>query len=142
MKQKLNLKTVIGMGVGILVAAILYQIVIPKLFAPSFDSQLMHIASEMNKNCPIMIDSETRLDNAIAGDGKTIYYSYTLVNYDKNDIDVDRFESIMKPQILNVIKTNPEMKSLRNNDVTFVYNYKDKSSIHITSIKYSPKDYK
>jgi hypothetical protein len=141
MKQKINLKTVIGIIVGIVVAALLQQIVIPKLFAPSIDSQLMDMTSEMNKNCPYMVDSDTRLDNVVPGAGKTIIYNYTLINFNRDDIDIESFESIMRPQILNVVKTNPQMKTLRDNDITFVYNYKDKSSIHISSITCSPKDY-
>lgn len=88
-----------------------------------------------------MVDSETRLDNAVPGEDKTIYYNYTLINYNKKDINVARLNSTMKPQILNNIKTNPAMKPLRDYGVTFIYNYKDKNSVHITTIKYSPDDY-
>lgn len=142
MKKRMDLKTGIGIGLGIIIAAVLLQIVAPKLFVPSIDSQLMSIANEMNKNCPFMVDAETRLDNTMAGEGETFYYNFTLVNLKKSDINTDRFESIMKPQILNVIKTNPDMKYLRDNDVTFIYNYKDESSVHVTSIKYTPEDYR
>ena len=89
-----------------------------------------------------MIDSETRLDNTIAGTGKSIIYNYTLINYYQDDIDLNSLESILEQQILNNIKTNPDMKYLRDNDVLFVYNYNDKSSYRITTIKISPNDYK
>lgn len=141
MKQKVNFKTAIGIVVGFLIVLILQQIIFPKLFTPSIDSQLMHYANEINKNCPFMVDSETRLDNAVPGEDKTIYYNYTLINYNKKDINVARLNSTMKPQILNNIKTNPAMKPLRDYGVTFIYNYKDKNSVHITTIKYSPDDY-
>jgi hypothetical protein len=101
----------------------------------------MHFASEMNKNCPFMVDSETRLDNTIAGESKSILYNYTLINYGKDDIDLNYFDSNLKPVILNTIKNNPEMKILRDNDVTFVYNYNDKYGFRITTLKFSPKDY-
>ena len=42
---------------------------------PTFDKQLMTMASEMNKNLPMMIDSETRLDNTIGGPGNTFTYN-------------------------------------------------------------------
>lgn len=32
----------------------------------TFDKQIMKAASELNKTCPIMVDNDTRLDNAIA----------------------------------------------------------------------------
>jgi len=141
MKQKINAKAAVGIGVGLIVAVLLQHYVFPRLFAPSIDSQLIEFTSQMNKNCPYMVDSDTRLDNAVPGAGKTIIYNYTLINFNRDDLDIEYFESVMKPQILNVVRTNPQMKTLRDNDITFVYNYKDKSAIHILSITCSPKDY-
>jgi hypothetical protein len=141
MKQKINSKTAVGIGVGLIVAVLLQHFVFPRLFAPSIDSQLMDMTSQMNKNCPYMVDSDTRLDNVVPGAEKTIIYNYTLINFNRDDLDIENFESIMKPQILNVVRTNPQMKTLRDNKITFIYNYKDKSAIHISSITCSPKDY-
>ena len=142
MESKLNTKASLGIGFGIIVAVLIQQILIPKVFSPSFDSQLMKLSSEINKNCPFMIDSETRLDNTFGGAGKSIAYNYTLINLLKSDIDIDYFESLMKPQILNNIKTNPDLKLFRDNDVSFIYNYNDKSSARVTTIKFTPNDYK
>ena len=142
MKNELNFKTMLGIGFGVIMAAILQQFIIPHFFSPSIDSQLMSWSSEINKNCPFMVDSETRLDNTLGGVGKSITYNYTLVNLTKDEIDIAYAESILKPQILNNIKTNPDMKLLRDNDVSFIYNYSDKSSVRITTIKFAPSDYK
>ena len=89
-----------------------------------------------------MIDSGTRLDNTFAGFSKIIFYNYTLINYNKDEVDVNYFQSAMETTILNVIRTNPQMKYLRENGVTFIYNYKDKLGINITSLKFTPEDYK
>ena len=89
-----------------------------------------------------MVDAETRWDNTSIGTDKTIVYNYTLIIFNKTDIDTNLFRSVLNPQIKNTIKTNPEMKYLRGENVTFIYNYRDKSSIHNTQIKVFPKDYK
>ena len=108
---------------------------------PSFDKQLLAVASEFNKSCPIMVDSETRLDNTIGGPGKSFAYNYTLINYSKDELDMDYLESTLRPSILNNIKTNPDMAEFRKNKVEFKYVYKDKNGIFITNITIKPDEY-
>lgn len=107
----------------------------------SIDTQLMNIASEMNKGTPFMVDSETRLDNTVAGPNRSIYYNYTMINYGIDEIDLNFFESQLRPTILNGIKTSPDMKILREKKVTFIYSYKDKTGKHLISFKFTPKEY-
>lgn len=142
MKKKLSLITILSIVVGLLVAFSIQHYVLPNLDAPSIDSQLMSFASEINKNCPFMVDSETRLDNTVAGNGKSIIYNYTLVNYSKEQVNLNLLNSNLKPKILNVIKTNPDMQYLRDNDISFEYYYKDKFGVYIISFKFGPMDYK
>lgn len=138
-KKKLNFKTIIGLVVGLTVAILVQQYFFKP---PSFDKQMMNVASELNKTCPIMIDAETQLDNAVALPEKTFQYNYTLINMDKDSIDIERLEEYLKPVILNTIKTNPDLKSFRDNNVTMSYNYKDKNSNHILKLTFTPEQYK
>ncbi len=108
----------------------------------SFEEQLKTAANEINKRCPAMVDKDTRLDNAIAGPGKTMTYNYTLVNHNKKDLDINVFESFVRPNHIKNIKTNQGIKSFRENNVTMIYNYKDKNGIFIYRIEIKPKDYK
>lgn len=138
-KKKLNFKTIIGLVVGLTFAILVQQYF---LKPPSFDKQMMQVASELNKACPIMVDSETQLDNAVALPEKTFQYNYTLINMDKDNIDIERLEEYIKPVILNTIKTNPDLKSFRDNNVIMSYNYKDKNSNHILKLIFTPEQYK
>lgn len=106
----------------------------------TIDSQLQKISNEINKKCPMMVDSETRLDNTGVV-GKSILYNYTFINYFTDELDVQFIETNLRETIRNQIKSNPDMKYLRDNRVTFVYNYKDKIGNHITSLKFTPEDY-
>jgi len=136
------LTVVVSIIVMALVGTIVKQIS-SGLFKPAettIDSQLMKIANEINKNCPFMVDSETRADN-VGTVAKTIYYNFTLINYSDYEIDKVLFESNIKPTVLNGVKTNPEMKYLRDKRVTFVYNYRDKNGKHIISFKFTPQEY-
>lgn len=98
------------------------------------------MSNEINKKCPFMADSDTRLDYTGAY-RKNFYYYYTLINYDIDEVDVKYLIYKVKPALLNGIKTSPDMKFLRKHKVTFIYNYRDKSGINIVSFKFTPQDY-
>jgi hypothetical protein len=109
--------------------------------APSFDKELMKAASELNEACPIMVDQETRLDNAISLPGKIFQYNYTLVNVVKDSLDLQVFEEYMNPMLFNNVKTNPDLEDFRNNKVTIAYNYVDKFGVFLTKISIAPNQY-
>ena len=137
-KQK-QIKTIIGIAVGITVMVLIQQFVFK---APTFDKQMMQVASEINKTCPIMVDKETRLDNTIALPNNVFQYNYTLVNMEKNNVNISELEEYLKPIILNTIKTNPDLKSFRDHKTTMSYNYKDKNSEHLFKLSFTADQYK
>lgn len=108
----------------------------------TFDKKMMAAASELNKSLPMMVDQETRLDNAIALPENVFQYNYTLVNLTKDEIDLEVFTAYMKPQITNNVKTNPDLKFFRDNQVTMGYFYKDKNGEFVAKFAVSKKDYK
>jgi len=139
MDKKKIIKIVVGAIAFILVYVSIQQIVFK---SPSFDKQMMQTASELNKSCPIMVDSETRLDNAMALPENTFQYNYTLVNMNKEEMNVSEAENFLQPNILNSIKTNPDLKAFRDNNVTMVYNYKDSNGEHLFKLIFEPSQYK
>lgn len=132
------LKTAIGVAVGMLAYFLVRQV----LFAPpTFDKVLMATASEINKSLPLMVDSETQLDNTIALPDKVFQYHYTLVNREIDDIAIDEMEEILHRQLINSIKNNPDVKAFRENNVIMNYSYKDKNGEFITKISITPDEY-
>ncbi|MCP4603374.1 MAG: hypothetical protein GY847_23135 [Proteobacteria bacterium] len=107
----------------------------------SFDKALMNTASEMNKNCPMMIDKETRLDSTLGGPGKRFSYFYTLVNYGPGDIDKAKIISSLRPNIVNNAKSSEDMKLFREQDVELIYIYKANDNSEITRIVIKPDEY-
>jgi len=135
-KQKL------GVLIGIIVFG-LSSFAVQQIFfkAPSYDKVMMKVASELNKSCPIMVDAETRFDNAVALPGNVFQYNYTLVNVDKPNADTTSMKNYLENSITNMVKTNPEMKYQRDHKTTINYYYKDKNGVYlfivsITSDKY------
>lgn len=108
----------------------------------SINPDLVKAANEINKNCPINIDAETRLDNSMAMPGNTFAYNYTLLNFDRSQLDTANLQQLLMPNMKNTIKTSPEMNSMRAIDCTFLYTYKDKTGAYAFSIRITPEDYK
>lgn len=108
---------------------------------PSMDSQLTQLATELNKTCPMMVDKDTRLDNAMAVPGNIFQYNYTLVNYVKDSIDTARVRPLVQQSILSNVKTNPDLKSFRDNKTTLTYSYKDKAGVFLFKVSATPADY-
>jgi hypothetical protein len=144
-KKPKGLKYWIGFGVAF---AIFYAIghfggeMIVDLFKkPLFDKALLETANEINKSCPIMVDNETRLDNTMALPEKVFQYNYTLINTTKDLIDIDELQSAIEPNIKNFVRTNPDMKQMRDNNTTLKYFYKDMNGEHLLTIWVKPEDY-
>jgi hypothetical protein len=141
-KAKEKTKKTVGIIVGIIVFAITF-IGTQQLFfkTPSFDKTLMNISSEINKTCPIMVDSQTRLDNTISLPEKVLQYNYTVINVVKDSVNIDNVKNQLKPNIINNVKNNPQMKTLKDYKTTFNYYYKDKNDQFLFIIAITPNEY-
>lgn len=127
---------------AIMVAIVILAANAPQLFQKfTFNRQMTQFASEMNKQCPMMIDQITRLDNVMSLPGKIFQYNYTLVGVDKSQVDLKILEEQVFPAILNNTKTNPDMEFVRRNKVTFHYYYKDDKGVFITKYVITPEMY-
>jgi hypothetical protein len=117
---------------------------VQKIFfqAPSLDKIMMESAGEINKTCPIMVDAETRLDNAIALPDNIFQYNYTLINVADGNLDTEKARAIIEDNLINMVKTNPQMKFQRDNKTTLNYNYKDKTGKFLFLIAVTPDKYK
>lgn len=110
--------------------------------APSFDEVLVKTASDINKSCPMMVDQFTRLDNATAKPSNSLQYNYTLIENTINEVNLDTAAKYIKPHLINNIKTDPDLKYFRDNDVTLIYNYRDKNGVFVVKYEITPEVYK
>jgi hypothetical protein len=147
MPKGLKYGIVITIGVAFIVAGF-YAVVhfagdtiVGFLKKPIYDKIMVSYANQINKNCPIMIDVNTRFDNATVLPGNVFQYNYTLVNMDKANINIDDLKNYMEPKVTNWVKTSPEMKALRDIKITFNYYYKDKAGVYLLTISVTPDKY-
>ncbi len=137
-KKKKNISALIGIIAGAATLILVQQLLFK---SPTRDRVMMQVASEINKSCPIMVDDETRLDNAVALPGNTFQYHYTLVNKEKETTAINQLKTYLKPNIINDVKTNPDMKIFRDDRTTLGYYYKDKNGVFLFDIVVSPDLY-
>ena len=141
--RKVDYKKLTGIIGGAISFFVVYFLVQQFLFtSPSLDKAMMKAASELNKSCPIMIDSETRLDNAIALPPNVFQYNYTLVNTEKETLDIIALKDYMEPNITSFVRTSPDMKLQREKKITVKYYYKDKNGDYLFTISVTPEQYK
>jgi hypothetical protein len=137
-KKKINVKGLIGVVFGILT---FYAVQHFFFKPPGFDKVMMQVASEINKTCPVMIDAETRLDNTIALPENIFVYNYTLINAEKATMDTLTIKNLMEPNIVNFVRTNPDMKITRDYKSTIKYLYKDKNGEYLFAVSVTPDQY-
>ena len=141
-EDKSKTKKTIGTVVGIVVFGLSYFAAQQLFFKPvSFDEAMMEAASELNKTCPIMVDQDTRLDNAVALSENIFQYNYTLINLNKSEVNIDTVKKYVEPGLINNVKTNPDLKAFRDNKITMVYYYKDKNGEFVLKISVTPDMY-
>ena len=132
----------IGTALGLVGFAFAYFAVQQIFFkTPSFDKAMMEAASQLNASCPIMIDKDTRLDNAAAMPDNVFQYYYTLVNVDQSEVNIDTLRKYIEPLIVNGVKTSPDLKAYRDNKVTMGYHYRDKNGVFLMKIDVTPDLY-
>lgn len=109
---------------------------------PSLNKLMMNAASELNKACPVVVDQYTQLDNAVAMPNNTFQYNYTLIDLEESQVNIDTIEKYLVPEIINNIKTSPDMKLFRDNKVTLAYYYKDKNGVFVWKLIVTPDMYR
>ena len=143
-KNKMNTKSIIIIALAAVIGSFFGGYIFNGLTGRSnvFDKALVEAANQINQNLPIMVDSDTRWDSTMAFPGKVFSYYLTIINYTVDEIDAEAFEIEIRPNLINNIKTNSDMKDFRNNKVTLNYVYRDKNNIEIIQIKITYDDYK
>lgn len=100
------------------------------------------VANEVNAHCPLMIDSLTRLDNAIALPPNIFQYNYTIMSVAGGSLDTSQIKMRLMPNMINFIRTSPQMQYQRDNKWILSYCYKDKSGAYLFTITIDPDKYR
>lgn len=123
---------------SVLMRLVIFPIIVPK---PTLDSTLVNTASELNKNLPMIIDSETSLDSITVLPNRTMRYNLTLINMAYEDYNVEEVITLVDEPLRNRIKTIPEAEFFRKNGVSLSYYYFDMNNKYFFEIKIPAGEY-
>jgi hypothetical protein len=129
--------------VGALVAGTIGREAVRSFFGrqqdPTSQAFLSRVASEINKNLPMIVDKETELVNVL-GLEATIVYNYRLVNADASEVDASAFIGQMQPTVSKAACSSPQTRDdFLEKGITMRYSYADQDRVHIASFDVTPQ---
>jgi hypothetical protein len=96
------------------------------------ENLIIERSKDINRQCPIMVDSATRLDVTIAA-GDVLIYKYTLINTAVADMDTSYFHSEVERRTTESYCSMDNMRQMLNDGVKCRYLYFDINGTHVTS---------
>jgi len=141
---------VFGIIAIIIVAAFASQIgkVVGKNAASSYSSSkqdaeleaiLLKTSTQLNRQLPMMVDEETRLDLTIAT-GMTLTYKFTMINHMADEYDKYEFYNQMKNFLVKNQCSQENTKIMLRAGVSYNYLYFGKNGNILTTIKVTRAD--
>ncbi len=109
--------------------------------APAQLNPVERLASKINYKCPFMVDVDTRMDSVYIWPDSTFQYSYTLVNQDKDKIDIRGLTAYIGSQLMETVRYSSTMKLHRDHGLRLVFYYRDRNGDFVTQIIIEPEDY-
>ena len=98
------------------------------------------MVNETNKQLPMTVDRETRLDNVTPLPNRRFTYNYTLLNVTSKNIDPKEIYENLKKDLQPRVCSTPDLKIYFENKVTIEYSYSGSDNIFITKFVITPKD--
>jgi hypothetical protein len=105
----------------------------------AIEKELIKTSQQINKQLPMMVDSETRLDTTICT-GKNVAYKYTMINLSEKDLDINAFIKEIKPMLLKNQCSNENMVKMLKIGVQYSYMYQDRNGTLVTAININKND--
>ena len=102
---------------------------------------LKTLSTDINKKCPIQVDSILKLENTVALPVATFRYNYIL-KYDTVKYDIHEFEKSLRKTTLNMAKTNPDGKMFKELYITLEYNFSDTLGNYLFRMVFKPDEYR
>ncbi len=118
--------------------------VIKQLSDKDLFQTLKRIAGEINETMPIVVERGLRCENVRALTGRKFQYNFTITDLLKKDVDttlVKNFIAKRKPVLINAIRSDSSMQFFRQQNVIFIYTYRDKYSSYLYNITIQPENY-
>jgi hypothetical protein len=102
------------------------------------DRALVATMNKINSQAPVMVDRETRLDNA-NGLNHQLQYNYTLIHVTAAQVAATDFAKLMQSQVYDAVCKTKAMQVFPKNGVPVSYTYRDMNGAEIGTFKITPE---
>ena len=131
-KSKKSIWIIIALACAGLIGYLYMNVIYP-------NQKLKEDIININKQLPLMVDPSTRLDSA-SFDKNELTYSYTFLNADVTEIELEKFASELAIRLkINACKNQGTIDIL-NSGKTMKYTYKDKNNADVASVSLTKTD--
>lgn len=142
MKTNGNYLTLAGLTLGIILMTGCGRKSKNEMWIPEKARNLASATAYINERCPEMVDVETRLDSVLLSQEGELVFFYTLPKRESPTIDPVAFEAFMMPEILDNIRTNPDLRMHRDSSLTMVFIYRGSKGERIAELSLGPEYYR
>lgn len=97
-------------------------------------------AEQINATTPIMVDDDTRMDQATVGPGALVTYHYTFPNYSSRDITPIWITDTLRSVVKNNVCGSKEMKPSLQYGGAYAFSYSGSDGIAIASFHLDRND--
>ena len=105
------------------------------------EANLKTQAAAANEMANKEVADGVRLDS-VSAEGKSMRFSYTMLEYSKGDLDIPVFYKNAKAELIKEANTNPDLKFFREHKVKIAYAYYFADGEPLSTIVIKPEDYK
>lgn len=105
------------------------------------EARLKTEAAAANKITPKEISDGVRLDS-VSAEGKSMRFNYTMMDYDKDDLDAAVFYKNAKEELIKLANTDKDLAFFRKHKIKIAYAYYFKDGRPLSTIIIKAEDYK
>lgn len=106
----------------------------------NLDQTLANVSAHLNRDVPITLDADTRLDQVTSEPGHKLTYHYTLTSVESRDIKRTEFLKLVRPPLQARLCESNEMRGFLKHGVTISYQYRSKDGRPLGTARFTASD--
>jgi hypothetical protein len=106
----------------------------------NLDQTLANVSAHLNRDVPITLDADTRLDQVTSEPGHKLTYHYTLTNVESKDIKRAEFLKLVRAPLQARLCESNEMRGFLKRGVTISYQYRSKDGSPLGAARFKASD--
>lgn len=106
----------------------------------NLDQTLANVSAHLNRDVPVTLDADTRLDRVSAEPGHRLSYHYTLTTIQSKDIKRADFLKLIRPPLQARLCESSEMRGFLKHGVTISYDYRSSDGRRLGTARFTASD--